>query len=90
MTRVDENICSMQAGKSNNSTGYKILVTVPHSPYQYAPTKQKRFDIDSAKELAKKYSSDSIQQAIQELSPLGRKNKTYGKEIMQEVRACGR
>jgi len=90
VTRVDENICSMQAGKSKNSTGYKILVTAPHSPYQYAPTKQKRFDIDSAIELAKKYSSDSIQQAIQELSPLGRKNKIYGKEIMQEVRACGR
>ena len=91
VTRIDENICSMQDGRaSKNSTGYKILATTLHSPYEYAPTKQKQFDIDSAKELTKKYSSDSVQKVIQDLSPLGRQNKNYGKEIMQEVRACGR
>ena len=91
VTRIDENICSMQDGRvSKKSTGYKILATTLHSPYKYAPTKQKQFDIDSAKELAKKYSSDSVQKVIQDLSQLGRQNKNYGKEIMQEVRACGR
>ena len=91
VTRIDENVCSMQDGKaSKNSTGYKILTTALHSPYEYSPTKQKRFDIESAKELSKKYSSATVEQVIQDLSPLGRQNKNYGKEIMQEVRACGR
>ncbi|MBO4780742.1 MAG: hypothetical protein J5497_08910 [Selenomonadaceae bacterium] len=91
VTRIDENVCSMQDGKaSKNSTGYKILTAVSHSPYEYAPTKQKRFDIESAKELTKKYSSDAVEQVIQDLSPLGRQNRNYGKEIVQEVRACGR
>jgi hypothetical protein len=89
--RVDENICSMQGDRaSKNSMGYKILTAVPRSPYEYAPTKQKQFDIESAKELAKKYSADSVQQVIQDLSPLGRENKNYGREIMQEVRGYGR
>lgn len=62
----------------------------PHSPYEYAPKKQKAFDIQSAKELTKKYSSESVQKVIQDLSPLGRKDKNYGREILQEVRAFGR
>ena len=91
VTRIDENVCSMQDGKaSKNSTGYRILTAVSHSPYEYSRTKQKRFDIKSAKELSKKYSSATVEQVIQDLSPLGRQNKNYGKEIMQEVRACGR
>ena len=90
VARIDENVCSMQDGKAaKNSTGYKILTAALHSPYEYAPTKQKRFDIESAKELTKKYSSDEVQQVIQDQSPLGRRNKNYGKEIVQEVRACG-
>ena len=91
VTRIDENVCSMQDGRaSKNSKGYKILTTVLHSPYEYSPTKQKRFDIESAKELTKKYSFDAVQQVIQDQSPLGRRNKNYGKEIVQEARACGR
>lgn len=91
VTRIDENVCSMQdGGASKNSKGYKILTTVLHSPYEYSPTKQKRFDIESAKELTKKYSSDAVQQVIQYQSPLGRRNKNYGKEIVQEARACER
>ena len=89
-TRIEENVCSLRNGKSIDSKGYKILTAGPRSPYEYAPKKQKHFDIEVAKELTKKYSSDAVQQAIQDLSPLGRKNKNYGKEIMQEVRACGR
>ena len=89
-TRVEENVCSLRNGKSIGSKGYKILTAVPRSPYEYAPKKQKHFDIGAAQELTKKYSSDSVQQAIQDLSPLGRKDKHYGKEIMQEIRACGR
>ena len=90
-TRIDENICAMRDSKtSKSSKSYKILNIAPHSPYEYAPIKQKVFDIESAKELSKKYSSEAIQEMIQDLSPLGRKNKNYGKEIMQEVRACGR
>ena len=90
VTRGDENICSVQASKSKNSTGYKILATALHSPYQYSPTKQKRFDIEAAKELTKKYSSEAVRKVIQDLSPLGRKRKDYGKEIVQEARAYGR
>ena len=45
---------------------------------------------DIAKKLAEKYSADSIQQVIQDLSPSGHENKNYGKEIMQEIRAYGR
>ena len=94
-TRIDENICSMQDGKSKsaaNSTGYKILqaVHIPHSPYQYAPKSQKDFDKAAAKKLAEKYSADSVQQVIQDLSPSGHENKNYGKEIMQEIKAYGR
>ena len=94
-TRIDENVCSMQDGKNKavaNSTGYKILqaVHIPHSPYQYAPKSQKNFDTAAAKKLAEKYSADSVQQVIQDLSPSGHENKNYGKEIMQEIRAYGR
>ena len=90
-TRIDENIYAMRGSKvAKSSKGYKILSVMPRSPYEYAPTKQKVFDIESAKELRKKYSSEAIQKMLQDLSPLGRKNKNYGKEIMQEVRACGR
>lgn len=90
-TRMDENIYAMRGSKAaKSSKGYKILRAKAHSPYEYAPTKQKIFDIESAKELGKKYSCESIQKVIQDLSPLGRKNKNYGKEIMQEVRACRR
>ena len=89
--RVDENVCSMQGDRaSKNSTGYKILTAVPRSPYEYAPKKQKAFDIQSAKELTKKYSPDSVQKVIQDLSPLGRKDKNYGREVLQEVRGYGR
>ena len=89
--RMDENIYAMVGSKASKSTkGYKILRAKPHSPYEYAPTKQKVFDLESAKELSKKYSCESVQKMVQDLSPLGRKNKNYGKEIMQEVRACGR
>ena len=90
VARIDENVCSMQSGKVVGSRGYKILTVAPHSPYEYAPTKQKRFDVESAKELSKKYSTEVVQQVIQDLSPLGCKNKNYGKEIVQEVRSCGR
>lgn len=90
-TRIDENIYAMRGSKAaKSSKGYKILSVMTRSPYEYAPTKQKAFDIESAKELSKKYSSEAIQKMLQDLSPLGRKNKNYGKEIMQEVRACGR
>lgn len=85
----------MRDGKSKsaaNSTGYKILqaVHIPHSPYQYAPKSQKNFDTAAAKKLAEKYSAESVQQVIQDLSPSGYENKNYGKEIMKEVRAYGR
>ena len=85
MSRVEENICSVQNAKKI-SVGYKIL----QSPYKYSPKKQKKFDIESAKELTKKYSAESVKNLIQELSPLGRKNRNYGREILQEVKTNGR
>ncbi len=83
--RVDENICGLQNAKKI-SVGYKIL----QSPYKYSPKKQKKFDVESAAELTKKYSAESVKNLIQNLSPLGRKNKNYGREILQEVRMNGR
>lgn len=37
-----------------------------------------------------RYSADVVQKVIQEISPLGRRNKNYGKEVLNEVRTCGR
>ncbi len=89
VSRIDENICSMQGGKvAKKLTGYKILQA--DSPYKYSPKKQKKFDMEVAAELTKKYSEESVRQVIEDLSPLGQKNKNYGREIVQEVRSCGR
>ena len=93
VTRVDENICSFQSDKGREeSKGYKILQMryIPHSPYKYEPKKQKAFDTEAAKELSKKYSSESVQETIQNLSPLGQENKSYGKEILRTVKSFGR
>ena len=87
--RVEENICSLQSDKgklAKNSVGYKIL----QSPYKYSPQKQKIFDTESAKKLIKKYPLNAVQEVIQGLSPLGHKNKNYGREIIQEIRSYGR
>ena len=87
--RVDENICSLQSDKgklAKNSVGYKIL----QSPYKYSPQKQKIFDTESAKKLIKNYPLNAVQEVIQGLSPLGHKNKNYGREIIQEIRSYGR
>jgi hypothetical protein len=93
VTRVDENICSFQSNKGKEeSKGYKILQMryIPHSPYKYEPKKQKAFDTEAAKELSKKYLAELVREVIQELSPLGQKDKNYGKEILKEVKTCGR
>jgi hypothetical protein len=95
VSRMEENICSVQIdnGKlAKESKGYKILTAsnIPHSPYKYALEKQRKFDIESATELLKKYPREAVQEVIQEVSPLGQKNKNYGREILQEVRAYGR
>ena len=92
VTRVDENICSANRKSAEVSTGYKILSAKPleHSPHKYAPTKQRDLDMESAKELLKKYSADEVQQVIQDLSPLGRKDRHYGREILREVKTHGR
>lgn len=87
--RVEDNICSLQSDKgklAKHSVGYKIL----QSPYKYSPKKQKIFDVETATELTKKYSSESVEKLIQDLSPAGRKNKNYGREILQEFKSCGR
>ena len=87
--RVDENICSVQDDKgklAQNSIGYKIL----KSPYKYSPKRQKKFDMEAAKNLAEKHSTESVMEVIQNVSPLGSKNKNYGKEILQEVHSCSR
>ncbi len=93
--RVEENISSIKADKgrlARKAKGYKILQAtgIHHSPYQYEPKKQKKFDSDAARKLTEKYSSESVQKVIQEMSPLGLKNKNYGREILQEIRTNGR
>lgn len=72
VSKVEENICSVQNAKKF-SVGYKIL----QSPYKYSPKKQKKFDIESARELIKKYSAESVKNLIQELSLLVQKTKNY-------------
>ena len=73
--RVEENISDI-SNLRRESIGYKILKaeSIRHSPYKYAPAKQKIFDAEAAT-LAKKYTSSAVQRVIQELSPLKRKNK---------------
>lgn len=88
VTRVEENVYNLHS----ESVGYKILRAgnVHHSPYKYSPSKQKKFDTEAAATLAKKYAPETVQRAIQALSPLGRKNKRYGEEIFREIRSQGR
>ena len=95
VTRIEENLDSIPNDKTSlrdESVGYKILLAgnIPHSPYKYAPTKQRAFDTEAATTLAKKYAPEAVQRAIQALSPLGRKNKRYGEEILREIRSQGR
>ena len=89
--RVEENICDI-SNLQRESIGYKILKAgnIRHSPYKYAPAKQKDFDAEAATTLAKKYTPSAVQRVIQELSPMGRQNKKYGEEILREVRTRGR
>ena len=89
--RVEENISDI-SNLRRESAGYKILKTrnIRHSPYKYAPAKQKIFDTEAAAALAKKYTPSAVQRVIQEISPLGRKNKRYGEEILREVQTRGR
>ena len=90
--RIEKNVESLQKGKAVNSLGYKLLKTnyVHHSPYKFAPQKQKKFDRETASRLMKSNSAESVQKVIQELSPLGVHNKNYGAEIMREVNTNGR
>ena len=95
VSRVEENICGLQTDKGKlkeESKGYKILtaVNISHLPYKYAPKKQKNFDVESARELLKKYPSESVKETIQKLSPLGQRNKNYGAEILKEIKSYGR
>ena len=61
-----------------------------NSPYKFLPKKQKKFDEETASQMAGKYPEEKVKQVIQELSPLGVHNKNYGAEIMREVRTGGR
>ena len=89
VSRVEENICSIrESNLDKTSIGYKILQA--DSPFKYSPKKQKKFDIEVASKLTQKYSAESVRQVIDDLSPLGQKNKNYGREILQEIRSCGR
>ena len=93
--RIEENVCSLSTYKgklAKESTGYKILKAgkIINSPYKYKPEKQKKFDIMSAKALMKKYAKEAVGKVIQEISPLGEKNKKYGEKIIQEVKTYSR
>ena len=95
VARVNENICSLQNDRdeyTRESKGYKILQAqyVLNSPYKYAPKKQKKLDTEVARKLSKEHSDESVQDVIQNLSPLGQKNKDYGKEILRGVKSYGR
>ena len=93
--RIEENICSLEYDKeklAKESKGYKILKAgnILNSPYKYKAERQKKFDVEAAKTLIKKYSKEAVEKMIQELSPLGRKNKKYGREVIQEIKSFSR
>lgn len=87
VARIEEN-CSLQG----ETVGDKILRAgnIHHSPYEYSPTKQKKFDTEAAATLTKKFAPEAVRQAIQELSPLGHKDNRYSEEVLREVRSNGR
>ena len=94
-SRIEENISSFEKDKNKfakESKGYKILKFGKNvnSPYKYKPEQQKKFDVEAAKRLVKKYSVETVGKIIQELSPLGEKNKKYGNDIAKSVKSYGR
>ena len=56
-----------------------------HSPFQYAPQKQQKFDRQAAKELLRHYSPEAVARALQELSPMGERLGGYGRRLVQET-----
>ena len=56
-----------------------------HSPFLYAPQKQKKFDIKATQELLRRYPQDAVQKAVQTLSPLGERMWQYGRRLVQEM-----
>ena len=94
-SRIEENISSLEKDKNKlakESKGYKILKFVKNinSPYKYKPEQQKKFDVEAAKALVKKYSVETVGKIIQKFSPLGEKNKKYGNYIAKSVKSYGR
>ena len=94
-SRIEENINSLESDKNKlakESKGYKILRLGKNinSPYKYRSEQQKKFDVEAAKRLVKKYSVETVGKIIQELSPLGEKNKKYGNDIAKSVKSYGR
>ncbi len=81
------------------SKGYRILAAdgkVPedslprlpkckHSPFHYAPQKQKKFDQRATQELLRHYPQDAVAWAIQALSPLGERMGQYGRRLVRHI-----
>lgn len=81
------------------SKGYRILAAdgrtladklsglprCTHSPFQYTPLKQQKFDRQAAKELLRHYSPETVARALQELSPMGERLGCYGRRLIQEA-----
>ena len=81
------------------SKGYRILASdgrtladklsglprCTHSPFQYTPLKQQKFDRQAAKELLRHYSPETVARALQELSPIGERMGGYGRRLVQET-----
>ena len=56
-----------------------------HSPFQYAPQKQQRFDQQTVRNLLRHYPQDQVQRALQALSPLGGNMRQYGKKMVENT-----
>lgn len=81
------------------SKGYRILAAdgraladklpglpwCTHSPFQYTPLKQQKFDRQAAKELLRHYSPEAVAQTLQEISPMGERMGDYGRRLVQET-----
>jgi len=89
--RINANINSVKIEKSSElSKGYKILMANLHSPFTYSPELQKKFDLNVAKKLLKKYPPSVVGKTIFSESPLAKKIKNYASNVIHAVAGYSR
>jgi len=61
-----------------------------HSPFTYSPELQKKFDLNVAKKLLKKYPPSVVGKTIFSESPLAKKIKNYASNVIHAVAGYSR